>query len=165
MNKVKQILKEYSIYIIIIISIVLVRHFLFTTVKVNGDSMNNTLKNNDMMILDKVNYIFNDIERFDIVVIKKDNDYLIKRVIGLPGERIEYIDNKLYIDGKYIEEDFLESGTHDFKDVVVDDEYYVMGDNRYNSIDSRVIGSISKKEIQGKTNLIIYPFNKFGKVE
>ncbi len=165
MNKLKDFFKEYYIYLIIIIVIVLIRHFLFTTVKVNGDSMNNTLKDQDMMILDKVHYMFNEIERFDIVVIKTEDDYLIKRVIGLPGERIEYIDNKLYIDGEYIEEDFLESGTHDFKDVVVDGEYYCLGDNRYNSVDSRIIGSISKEEIIGTTNLIIYPFDKFGTVE
>ena len=110
-DKVKEILS----YVIIIIIVLLIKHFIVTPIKVNGDSMNNTLKDKDIMILDKISYRFQDIKRFDIVVIKKDKEYLIKRVIGLPGETVEYKNNKLYINNKNVAEKFNHEETPDFK--------------------------------------------------
>ena len=126
--------------------------------------MNNTLKNKDIMILDKISYRFQEIERFDIVVIKKGNDYLIKRVIGMPGETVEYKNNKLYINGKNIDEKFIHEKTNDFimEEKIPDDCYFVVGDNRPVSNDSRYIGVINKKDILGKTSLVIFPFSRFG---
>lgn len=95
-KKVKEILG----YVLVIVLVLLVKQFIITPIRVNGASMNDTLYDKDIMILDKISYHFQDIERFDIVVIKMDDEYLIKRVIALPGEKISYQDNKLYINDK-----------------------------------------------------------------
>ncbi len=160
----KEKYKEILSYIIIIIVVLLIKHYIITPIKVNGNSMNNTLKDKDIMILDKISYRFQEIERFDIVVVKKGNDYLIKRVIGLPGETVEYKNNKLYINGKNIDEKFIHEKTNDFimEDEIPDDCYFVVGDNRPVSNDSRSIGVINKKDILGKTSLVIFPFSRFG---
>lgn len=160
----KEKYKEILSYIIIIVVVLLIKHYVITPIKVNGNSMNNTLKNKDIMILDKISYRFQEIERFDIVVIKKGNDYLIKRVIGMPGETVEYKNNKLYINGKNIDEKFIHEKTIDFimEDKIPDDCYFVVGDNRPVSNDSRYIGVINKKDILGKTSLVIFPFSRFG---
>ena len=92
--------KEIIIYGSIILAIILIRTFIITPIRVNGTSMDTTLQDKEIMILNKINYKFNNIERFDIVVIKKDDSYLIKRVIGLPGETLKYVDDKLYINDK-----------------------------------------------------------------
>ncbi|MCI5702037.1 MAG: signal peptidase I [Erysipelotrichaceae bacterium] len=160
----KEKYKEILSYIIIIVVVLLIKHYVITPIKVNGNSMNNTLKNKDIMILDKISYRFQEIERFDIVVIKKGNDYLIKRVIGMPGETVEYKNNKLYINGKNIDEKFIHEKTNDFimEEKIPDDCYFVVGDNRPVSNDSRYIGVINKKDILGKTSLVIFPFSRFG---
>ena len=157
-------LKEVLSYVIVIILVLLVKQFIITPIKVNGTSMNDTLLNKDIMILDKISYRFTDIKRFDIVVIKKDKEYLIKRVIGLPGEKIEYKDNKLYVDGKVVDENFKHKETEDFllEETIPEDYYFVVGDNRPDSLDSRVIGLIKEEEILGKTSLTLFPFNRFG---
>ena len=90
------------------------------------------------------------------------DEYLIKRVIGLPGETIEYKDNQLYVNGKKIKDNYGSEKTEDFKTKVPKDSYYALGDNRTNSRDSRYYGAFHKKKILGKTKLIIFPFNRFG---
>ncbi|MBR6948804.1 MAG: signal peptidase I [Bacilli bacterium] len=162
MNKFFSVIKNNIGYIIVIILVLLIKAYVVSPIKVNGNSMNDTLENNDIMILDEISYNFSDIKRFDIVVIKTKDEYLIKRVIGLPGEKIEYKKNKLYINGEYFKEDFDHERTDDFKDTVPKGKYYVLGDNRVNSADSRIYGAFSKKEIKGKTSLTIYPFNRMG---
>ena len=94
-NKFISFLKEYVPYIIVLILVILVKKYIVTPVKVNGNSMNDTLKNGDIMILNIIGYRFHDIKRFDIVVVDDGDEYLIKRVIGLPGEEIEYKDEQL----------------------------------------------------------------------
>lgn len=157
-------LKEIISYIIVIIIVLLIKQFIITPIRVNQNSMNNTLYDKDIMILDKISYRFKNINRFDIVVIKKDKEYLIKRVIGLPSETIEYKDNKLYINDKIVEENFNHKDTNDYilEGKIPENYYFVVGDNRPDSLDSRVIGLIKKDEIIGKTNLVIFPFNHFG---
>lgn len=170
-NRIKRIIREVIPYVIILIVVILVKTYLVSPIQVNGVSMMNTLHDRDIMILNKLNYRFNKINRFDIVVVKYQDTYLIKRVIGLPGESIEYKDNKLYVDGKYIKEEFLDEDTitEDFilKDVIDEktipkNTYFVMGDNRAHSSDSRVLGVFSKKDIEGKTTLTVFPFNRLG---
>lgn len=160
MEKLKILLKSSFIYIIIIIGIVLVKKYIVTPIRVYGPSMDNTLKHGDIMIL---NELTNKFERFDIVVIKLDNELIIKRIIGLPGEELEYKDNKLYIDGKYIKEDFNHGETENFEKLKIEENnYFVLGDNRPVSSDSRVFGTIEKNDIIGKTSLTLFPFTRIG---
>ena len=164
----KERIKSLAPYFIIIVAIVFIKVFIVTPIKVNGESMEPTLHPKDIMILNKSAYYFNDPERFDIVVVSMPDEYLIKRVIGLPGENIKYVDNTLYVDGEKIEEPIADLETDDF-DIeelgateIPDDSYLVLGDNRDNSLDSRELGFISKDQILGKATFIILPFSRFG---
>ncbi|MFA6327709.1 MAG: signal peptidase I [Bacilli bacterium] len=161
----KKYIKSIIFYLSIIIFVVLLRIFIITPIIVDGDSMNSTLFNNDIMILNKIGFSLNGLNRFDIIAIKIENDHLIKRVIGLPGEKIEYRDHQLYVNNKKMKDPYAKI-TDDFnteylvKDgIIPKDKYFVLGDNRLYSADSRIIGFIDKKDILGKTNLIIFPFN------
>ena len=160
--------REVVIYILILLLVILCRTFVFSLIKVNGSSMINTLHNKDIMILNKIYYKYNDIKRFDIVVIDDEKDYIIKRVIGLPGETVEYIDNELYINGKKIKEKFSHKDTDDYSldkldvDKIPKDYYFVLGDNRKNSMDSRIIGLIPKKKILGRAKYTLLPISRFG---
>ena len=158
----KNYLKEFLPYFIIILVVVFIKLFVVSPIRVNGASMNPTLNDKDIMLLDEISYRFSDIQRFDIVVVKEEDEYLIKRVIGLPGEVVEYKNDKLYIDGKYVKEDFKHKETFDFSTTLGKDEYFIMGDNRTNSTDSRVFGPISRDKIMGKTSLTILPISRFG---
>lgn len=158
----KNYLKEILPYFIIILVVVLIKLFVVSPIRVNGASMNPTLNDKDIMLLDEISYRFFDVERFDIVVVKEEDEYLIKRVIGLPGETVEYKNDKLYIDDKYVKEDFKHKETFDFSTTLGKDEYFIMGDNRTNSTDSRVFGPISRDKIMGKTSLTILPISRFG---
>ena len=163
MNQLLKLLKELLPYIIIIIVVIIIRTFIFTPVVVNGPSMMNTLHNGDAMILDKIGMKLGGIKRFDIVVIHTGKTKIIKRVIGMPGETISYHDNKLYINGKEVSDNHSNEITYDFEEVKIPDgEYYVLGDNRTDSVDSRILGTIPKNEILGHATFIIYPFNRFG---
>ena len=155
--------KEIIGYVLIILIVILVRSFIVTPIRVNGNSMNDTLKNGNLMILKK--YEKNKIDRSDIVVVKARDEKIIKRVIGLPKEDIEYKADTLYINGKEVEENFGKGVTSDFKDYCAEDEYFVMGDNRNNSVDSRMIGCVNKDQIMGTTNFVFFPFSKFGSVK
>ena len=140
---------------------------------VDGDSMNDTLHNNDNLLVDKVSYRFHDIERFDIVVFRYYGDYsakkkfYIKRVIGLPGETVQIIDGDIYINGEILEESYgkeemLSSGRAYEPITLGEDEYFVLGDNRNNSIDSRSpdVGIVRKSQILGSAWLRLYPHIK-----
>lgn len=162
--------KSFLPYIIILIVVIIFKSYFYSLIVVNGDSMNKTLYDHDVMILDKISNRKKEYKRFDIVVIylEDEKEYIIKRVIGLPGEKIEYKENKLYVNGKYIKENFNHEKTEDFstKDIgyeeVPDGKYLVLGDNRGNSIDSRMLGYIKKESIKGKTSLTLLPFNRIG---
>ena len=154
-------------YVYIVLIVVLIRTFLITPAAVSGSSMESTLNNHDLVIINKLVYRIKPIERFDIVVVNndEDNDRIIKRVIGLPNETIEYKDNKLYINGKLIETKLSFEYTDDFKVETKEDEYFVLGDNRDVSKDSRMLGSFNKKDIVGRVGIRFYPFDKVGYVK
>lgn len=158
-------IREYLPYVLILVGVVLIKLFVVSTVCVNGNSMYPTLKNNDIMILNKLKYKVGSIERFDIVVVKYEDHYIIKRIIGLPGETIEYKDNVLYIDGRKFKDRYNSITQEDFIKQLKKHEYFVMGDNRGDSLDSRIIGPIDKDSILGNSEFIIFPFSRFGKVK
>jgi signal peptidase I len=165
MTKTKKIFKELLPYIVIIVTVVIIRTFVATPVIVNGSSMYPTLKNGQLLLLKKYDRSY---KRFDIVVLDYKDEKLIKRIIGLPGEAIRYKAGELYINDKIIKDKFS-SITTNFKsteitDGIIPDGYYlVLGDNRTNSVDSRVIGLINKDDINGVTNLSLLPFKGIGK--
>ena len=161
-NKVFKIVKEAIPYIIVIILVLLFKMFFYAPIKVNGESMMKTLHDKDIMILDIIGYKINGIKRFDIVVVDEGDEFIIKRVIGLPGEKVTYKDNILYINDKKIIDKYASKKTDDFEEVVPKNQYFVMGDNRTNSMDSRVFGAFPKSKILGKTKFVILPFKRWG---
>ena len=164
-------LKKLLPYIIIVLTVLLIRTFLVTPVYVSGTSMNPTLKDGEILILNKLDRKY---ERFDIVVIdykgKNLNERLIKRVIGLPKDKVRYTNGKLYVNNKVIEDRFAKF-TDDFSMSlfneleIPEDKYLVLGDNRVESLDSRRLGLIDKKDIKGTATLRIFPLKKIGKIE
>ena len=143
----------------------IIRMFIFEIVVVKQSSMFPTLEENQKLGLLKTAYWFSEPARGDIVIIRisKEKDY-VTRVIGLPGETIEIKDNRVYIDGELLEEDYLR------KDLVYPDygpvnisegAVFVLGDNRPNSVDSRSIGEIKTESIKGKIVFRIHPFSGF----
>ncbi len=160
----KKFIKENGIYIIIIILVILFRTFISTPVKVNGSSMDNTLSHGEIMIL----YKLGEVKRDSIVVINKkyEGSYIIKRVIALPEEKISCIGGEIFINGKKYNDKYAYGKTNDFDEVILKkDEYFVLGDNRKVSKDSRYLGPVNKKYIDGTTNFVLFPFNKMGIVK
>ena len=159
----KKIFKELYPYLIIIVCVVIFRSFIATPILVKGRSMYNTLSGNELMLLNKLAKI----DRFDIVVVNNiEEDYIIKRVIAMPKEKIKCQDGVIYVNNKKINDKFAYGQTEDFSEVTLkDNEYFVMGDNREISKDSRIIGPVTKKEIKGTTKFVMYPFNKIGFVK
>ena len=173
------IIKEIFSYIKIIfftwLSVYITVHFLFRPVIVEGRSMFPTLHNNDVGVSNIIGFKLNGVKRFDIVVldIAENSDLIVKRVIGLPGEEVEYRNDKLYINGEYLPENFLTTEylseylvenplfTPDFLVILAADEYYCLGDNRPRSMDSRFFGPIKYEQIVSKSVFILYPFTNF----
>ena len=146
--------------------------------------MQPTLDDSDYVLLYKLKMRNKGLSRFDIVVINNQEGTIIKRVIGLPGETLKYevyeengnLVNALYIDGKKVEENFVadENKNHTCSYpnklcsegvTLGEDEYFVMGDNRAVSNDSRVFGAVNKKEIKGIAEIRLFPFSRFGKID
>ena len=160
--------KEIMPYVIILIVVVLLRTFIITPIIVNGESMIPTLKEKQILILNKYDKKYN---RGDIVVVNYSNgekeERLIKRVMGLPGEKVEYNENKLYINDKKVEDRFAKD-TENFELSYIDIDmkkipegyYFVIGDNRNNSIDSRIIGLVKKEDIKGTVTQSLIPFKR-----
>lgn len=167
----KEIIKELYPYIIIILVVVLVRSFIITPVIVSGNSMKPNLNDGELLLVRKIGYNEKTIKRFDIVVIKKDKEEIIKRVIGLPGEHISYKNNKLYVNDKLVTEDYTHLDTKDFNleetctcSTIPEGKYLVLGDNRPISKDSRSIGLIDEKDIIGKAVFRLWPISKIGTI-
>lgn len=164
-------------YVIWLGAVLLLTFLLITFVAqrtdVNGTSMVPTLEDGDQLIADKLTYRFHDPERFDIIIFPYKyarNTYFIKRIIGLPGERVR-IDSygNIYINGEVLDEHYgaevIENPGLAYDEIQLgDDEYFVLGDNRNVSEDSRYpdVGNIKRKDIIGRAWLRIYPFSKFG---
>ena len=176
-NKMKSILKEIlsiSIYLLLVFcAAYLIVTYVGQRTQVSGSSMETTLSDGDHLIVDKISYRFNDPERFDIIVFPFQYDidtYYIKRIIGMPGETVQIDeDGNIYIDGEVLEENYgreviQNSGRAADPIRLGEDEYFVMGDNRNNSSDSRdpSVGNIHRKDIIGRAFIRIWPLSKFG---
>lgn len=159
---IKKYIKELLLFLIVLIFIILVKSYVVTPIIVKGNSMYKTLYGKEYMILNRLS----EINRYDIVVLESDNKRLIKRVYGLPGERISIEDNIIYINNNMIEDIYAYGDTSNFDSITLgEDEYFVLGDNRAVALDSRTIGPIKRNKIKGTTNFIVYPFNRFGKLK
>ncbi|MDO5719068.1 MAG: signal peptidase I [Tissierellia bacterium] len=163
-------IKRLIIYIIIA---VLIRVFIFNITSVKGSSMMPTLEDGDKILTQKLSLYFSSPKRGDIVVIhapdKKYYNY-IKRVIGLPGDRIEIIGGKLFVNDllqieDYISEDSTLPYTIENSWIVPENQIFVMGDNRGHSKDSRIFGTVNMKDIIGISFFRIYPIFKIGSLK
>ena len=166
---IRELLIDTFKLVIVVFIILFLMIYVVSVTQVVGSSMKSTLNDGDVLILSKASYRIFDVKRGDIISLDyEDTKYLIKRVIGLPGDSIEIIDNVLYINGEVYEEDYLDEGLDypDFHlsdlgyDTIPEDMYLVLGDNREDSLDSRDIGLISKDSVNGKIVLRIWPINK-----
>jgi signal peptidase I len=149
----------------------LIKTFLFQAFYIPSDSMVPTLEKNDRVIVNKLSYRMHSVHRSDIIVFKappgtdKSVKDLVKRVIGLPGETVEGKKGHVYVNGHQLKESYLPAGitTSDFAPVKVPpSSYWVMGDNRPYSKDSRYFKFIRKKDIVGRVFLRIWPLNRLG---
>ncbi len=171
----KEIISTILYFIVIFALVFFTIHFIGQRTVVNGHSMDETLHDGESLIVDKVTYRFSDPKRYDIVVFPSpdgDNSYFIKRVIGLPGETVQIVDDEVYIDGKPLGENYgiaaIEYyGIAQEPLVLGDDEYFVMGDNRPVSRDSRYedVGPIQKSDLKGRAILRVWPLNRFGTIK
>lgn len=162
----KEFIKDALKYIIFIVVVLFIAIYVVGLQQIVGDSMNPTLKNNNIIIIDKFTPRFLNIKRGDIISFYYDETkFLIKRVIGLPGEYLEIKDNKIYINNEAIDDYVEDCDMMNFKleflgyDKIPEDMYFVMGDNRGNSLDSRDyrVGLIKKEDIVGKQIIRVWP--------
>lgn len=183
MTKKKNELWEWTKALIIAVLLAtVIRTFLFAPIVVDGSSMMPTLHNQDRMIVSKFSYKIGEPERFDIIVFHapEGKDY-IKRIIGLPGDTVEYKDDTLFVNGKSYEEDYLDTYKQELidgpltepftieektgKKTVPEGHLFVMGDNRRYSKDSRHIGTVPMEKVLGKTSILYWPIKDMQIIE
>jgi len=155
-----------------LLAALVLRTFVVQTFYIPSESMHDTLLEGDRVLVNKLAYDFHDLRRGDVVVFRRPpnidiaDDDLIKRVIGLPGERVEGHDRHVYINNRQLEEPYLQracGGTTDFPPVTVPaGQVFVMGDNRCDSTDSRVFGPIDTGLVVGRAFVIIWPAGRIG---
>ena len=172
---IKELLAWLAMIAVVVAATYLVVTFVGQRTQVSGESMETTLSNGDHLIVDKISYRFRDPERYDIVVFPyrlEENTYYIKRIIGLPGETVQIVDGYVYIYGVQLDEHYgyeiMEKPGIAAEPVTLgEDEYFVLGDNRNNSQDSRTasVGVIHRDEILGRAWVRIWPLSDFGVIK
>lgn len=179
-TKERSIFRElggWLLYILIIIGLTyLIITFVGQRTRVSGSSMETTLSNGDNLIVDKLTYHFKEPKRYDIIVFPykyEANTYYIKRIIGLPGETVQVIDGYTYINGEQLVGDIYGAEVMEAAGIAAEpitlgeDEYFVLGDNRNHSSDSRdpSVGILKRKDLMGRAWIRIYPFDKMGVIK
>ena len=172
---IKELLAWLAMIAVVVAATYLVVTFVGQRTQVSGESMETTLSNGDHLIVDKISYRFRDPERYDIVVFPyrlEENTYYIKRIIGLPGETVQIVDGYVYINGVQLDEHYgneiMEKPGIAAEPVTLgEDEYFVLGDNRNNSQDSRAenVGVIHRDELLGRAWIRIWPLDRFGVIK
>lgn len=178
-----EVLDLVRIVLICFVCVFICVNFLFKPVRVEGVSMYPTLQDQEYGFSNVFSAINNDFNRFDVVVVNSDTtngDNWVKRIIGLPNETIEYKEDQLYINGKKMKEPFFNQKyvdsqkkikdnhlfTDDFGPIQLgENEFYLMGDNRPLSYDSRVVGAFQRNDLVSKSVLVLFPFDKIGLVD
>ncbi len=151
-------------YVAIVFFIIIIRTFIITPVRVDGTSMNDTLEDGDILLL----YKLAKYDRFDIVVLNEEDDdeIIIKRIIGLPGETVKIEDGIIYINDVEMPEDYGYGETSDYEEVTLaDDEYFLLGDNRLVSRDSRYFGPVKEEDLLGEAVFRLWPFKSIGLID
>lgn len=172
-SPIHYVLEGLIYLVLILVCIFWVPEHALQRTRVEGHSMENTLQDEDNLLVEKVSYLFKDPKRYDIVIFypegREVEKYYVKRIYGLPGETIQIIGDEIYINGEIIADDYAKNGTDDpgiaeQPITLADDEYFVLGDNREGSRDSRdsSLGPIKKENIAGHVMLRIWPLNEFG---
>lgn len=168
---IKQI-RDYGVLILIAVVIALLCNaFVFARADVDGESMLPTLHDKDVVFVEKIINFTKHFKRGQIIIFDRKNaekDILVKRIIGIEGDQIQIKDGKVYLNGEALKEDYLADGTFtapseflaNNKTYTVEKNHvFVLGDNRENSVDSRVLGTINVNDIKGHTVVRLYPFN------
>ena len=175
-SKGREILEMVIYLVCVAIVCLLIVKFVAYRCVVSGPSMQHTFENNDNLIAERVSYYFRKPERFEVIIFTlkeeymnqvEEEHYLIKRVIGLPGETVSIKDGKVHINGEVLEEDvYAQSGyTSAMQPVTLgENEYFVLGDNRDNSKDSRYFGPVKMADINGRAWVRIWPFSRMGAI-
>jgi len=177
MHKKKSAFLEYAIYVFILIFVLFIApNYIVEKVLIDGTSMENSLHDGEHVLIEKVSRYFNGPQRFEIVVFTKTHGTYqktyVKRVIGLPGESVQILGDRIFINGEELEEDFGKDPM-DYAGIAAEpillgeDEYFVLGDNRKVSVDSRdsKVGVVTKDELDGVIFLRVAPWSVFGGVE
>ena len=165
-NKIAKEILEWALTIIIpVVAALLIHQYLFTFARVDGTSMLDTLHENNIMGVSRLNYRLNEPQRGEIITCnypEDGNKLFVKRIIGLPGETIEIREGTVYIDGEPIAETYLTRVDDQSMDPITlaKDEIFVMGDNRPVSRDSRAVGPLTLDEIYGRVLFVAFPFNE-----
>lgn len=168
----RRLMRDLLIFLLLAAALLLVRRFLVEPVHVKGSSMLPTLQSKEWLMVDHLSYILGEPQRGDVVICHYPNryadpwglirQYFVKRIVGLPGETLEIVEGVVYINGEPIEEGYLDAEhTRLLRNTAPvtlgDDEYFVMGDNRDNSNDSRRIGPITRSMVVGRVTQVIFP--------
>lgn len=166
----REVVEWVLVVVVAVAAALVIRTFIFEPVRVDGNSMINTLHHNEYMIVTKYQYLFDDPERFDIVICHypgRGNTNFVKRVVGIPGDTVAMRGGVLYVNGEPVEEEYIDyPANYEMAEVTVEEgHYFVLGDNRASSNDSHIIGLLTRSQIVGKVRLVAWPFSEFRVVQ
>lgn len=164
----REILEWILVIVVAVGAALLIRTFIFEPVRVEGNSMNNTLHDQEYMLVTKYQYLFGDPQRFDVVICHypdRGNTNFVKRIVGIPGDTVAVREGVLYVNGEAVDEPYIDyKPNYTLQDTVIEDgHYFVLGDNRPNSNDSHApgVGQLERRQIVGKVRLVVWPISEF----